>query len=103
MTTKWPIPQSDQESVYVFDKNWRCDPWDKPDLYGQSSLTFKEHPIAQTVDQDTKVHDEQSSSQSPKDNTHGSTKKSIFPDDFSVSLNSIKEYIAEKDGDTYNH
>ena len=33
MTTKRPLPASDQERIYLFDKVYRCDPWDKPDLY----------------------------------------------------------------------
>ena len=44
MSTKRPLPQSNQERVYVFDKDYRCDLWGKPDLYDQSSLTFKEQP-----------------------------------------------------------
>ena len=99
MTIKRPLRQSDQERGYEFDKDYRCDPWDRPDLYDQSSLTFKEQPIAPPVDKNTSSLDEQSSSQSPKEDTHGSTKKSTFPDDF--PLNSTKEYIAEKVGGTY--
>ena len=67
---------------------------------GQIPFTFKEKSIAPPVDEDTNDHDEQSSSQSPKEDTHGSTKKSILSDEF-PSLNSIKEYIAQKDGDNF--
>ena len=65
MATKQPLPQSDQERVNVFDKDYRCDPWDRTDLYDHSSLTFKEQPTAPPIDQDTNAHDEQSSSQLP--------------------------------------
>ena len=83
------------------DKDYSCDTWDRPKLYVQSSFTFKEQPIAPPVDQNTNIHNEQSSSQSPKEDTHDSNKKSTFSDEFIASLTSIKEYIAEKDGGTY--
>ena len=101
MTTKRPLQASDQAKVYVFDNDYRCDPRDRPDLYDQTSLTVKEQPNAPTIDQNTNALDEQSMSQLPKEDTNGSTMTYVFPDDFPVPLNSIKEYITEKDGDTY--
>ena len=101
MTTKRPLPASGQKKIFVFDNDYRCDPPYRSDLYDQSSLTFKEQPIAPTIDQNTNALDEQSTSQLPKEDTNGSTMTSIFPEDFPVSLNSIKEYITEKNGDTY--
>ena len=80
------------------DKDYH--PWDRPDIYDQSVLT-KEQPIAAAADQNTRDHDEQLSSQPTEDDTHGSTKTLILPNEFPVSLNSIEEYILEKDGDTY--
>ena len=101
MTTKRPLPQSDQERIYVYDKDYRCDPWDRPDIYDQSTLTFKQQPIATPSDQSTNDNDEQTPSQQPEEDTRCSTKTPIFPDEFHVSLNSIKDYIAEKDEDMY--
>ena len=101
MTTKRPLQQSDKERVYVFDKDYRCVPWFRPDHYDQSSLTFKKQPIAPPVDQNTNAHNEQSSSQSTKEDIHVSNKKPIFPDIFPVSLTSIIVYIVETYGDTY--
>ena len=43
MTTKRKLPQSDQERIYVYDKDYICDPWDRPDIYDQSSLTSKKN------------------------------------------------------------
>ena len=100
MTTKRPFPQSNQERVYVFDQDYRCDPWDRPDLYDQSSPTFKDQPTPPPVDT-TDAHDEQPPSQLPKEDTNGSITTFTAPDYFPVSLNSIKEYITKKDGDTY--
>ena len=79
-----------QERTYVFDKDYRCDPWDRPNLYNQSSFTFKEHTTAPSVNQNTNAHDGQPSSRIPKEDTDGSNRKPIFSDDFPVSLNSIK-------------
>ena len=66
MTTMRPLPASDQERIHVFDKDYRCDPWDRPDLYDQSSLTSKEQPIAPVTDQNTSAFDEQSPSPLPR-------------------------------------
>ena len=102
MTTKTPLPESNQEKVHVFDKEYRCDHWDRPNIYDQSALifTFKDQPIAPTVDQTENAQNEQPTSQPPKENTNGSTRKPIFPDYLPVSLISIKEYKTGKDGNT---
>ena len=101
MTTKRPLPQSDQERIYVYDKDYSRNTWDRPDIYDQSTLTIKQQPIAASSDQNTNDNHEQPSSQPPEEDTHGSTKTPIFPDKFPVSLNSIKEYIAEAETRTY--
>ena len=99
--TRRPLPQSDQERIYVYDEDYTCDPWDRPDIYDQSNLSIKQQPIAASPDQNTNDNDEQPSSQPPEEDNYGSTKTHIFPDELPASLNSIKEYITEKDGDTY--
>ena len=97
-TAKRPIPESIQERVYVFDKDYRCLPWDRQDLHDQSSLSFKHQPLALTVDQTENAHTEQPTPQPPNGDTNGSNRKPFFPDDFPISPKSIKEYITEKDG-----
>ena len=99
MTTKRQLPESNQERVFVFDKNYRCDRWDRSDLYEQFSLTFKDQPIAHTADHTENAHKKQPTSQPPKEDANGSNRKPIFPDVFTVSLKSIKEYTTEKDRD----
>ena len=47
------------------------------------------------------AQNDQPSSQQTKEDTHGSTQVLIFADDFPASLNSIKEYVTKKDGETY--
>ena len=100
-TTKRPLSQSDQERIYVYDKDYRCEPWDRPDIYDLSTFSFEQQPIATSPDQNTNDNDEQLSSQPPEENNYGTTTRPIFPDEIPASLNSIKEYIGEKDGDTY--
>ena len=103
ISTRRPKDHSHNQtkSLCIRYEDDRCDPWDRPNLYDQSSLTSKEKPIAPPVAQNANAHDEQSPSQSPKEDTHRSNEKSIFPDDFPNPLKSIKEYIVEQDGDTY--
>ena len=57
--------------------------------------------MAPNTDQNEDTHNEQPASEPPKEDTKGPNRKSNFPEDFPVSLNSIKEYIPENDGDTY--
>ena len=77
-TIRRQLPQSDQKQIYMSHKEHRCDHKDSTDIHVQSSLTPEEQPIASPVDQSTNDPDEQPSSQLPKEDTHGSTKKSIF-------------------------
>ena len=32
MTTKRALPESNEEQVYVFDKDYRSDPWDRTEM-----------------------------------------------------------------------
>ena len=57
--------------------------------------------MAPNTGQNEDTHNEQPASEPPKEDTNGQNRKSIFPEDFPVSLNSIKGYISENDGDTY--
>ena len=97
MTTKRPPPESNQSRVYVFDKDYKCDPWDNPELYDQSPFIFRDQPTADTTPPTDYAYNDQST----KEDTNGSNKISIFPDNFPVSRNSIKENISELDGDMY--
>ena len=56
--------------------------------------------ITQTEQTENALDDQPSSTQT-KEDTYGSTQAPIFPEDFPTSLNSIKEYVTEKDGETY--
>ena len=53
------------------------------------------------MEQNENEPDDQKPPQQTKEDTHSPTKIPIFPEDFPFSLNSIKGYVAEKDGETY--
>ena len=58
-----------------------------------SQMAFKDPPLAPPIDQVTNAHDEQSLSQSPKEDTHGSTKKFIFMRYIQVVINTANGAI----------
>ena len=74
-----PIPQPEREETYAQDK---------------------EKSVTTQIEQNENASNGQPSSQSTEGDTYDSP-KTIFLDDFPTSLNSIKEYVAEKDGSTY--
>ena len=90
-----------QEETYAQDKDYRGDYKHHINLTTQPPLTTKELTIASQVNQNENAPVDQPSSQTTEEDTYGSTKIPIFPDDFPTSLNSVKEYITEKNGDTY--
>ena len=40
-TLKRPLPESKSERIYIYDRDYRCDPWDEPTIYDTNKLTFK--------------------------------------------------------------
>ena len=97
MTTKRLLPESNYPRIYIFDEVYRCDRWDKPELYDQSSLTFTHQPTTATTQETDNVLDEQS----PKRNFNGSKNNPIFPQESPTSRNSIKEYVHKQDGEIH--
>ena len=90
-----------KEEIYVQYTDCRAHHTHHINPLVQSPLTTKEQPIATQVEQNENAPDDQLPSQSTEEDTYGSTKKSIFPDNFPTAVNSIKEYVTEKDGNTY--
>ena len=93
------FPQPEKEESYAQDKDYRGDRTRHINPPVQSSLTTKDQSVATQVENEN-ASDDQLSSQPTEEDIYGSTKKSIFPDNFPISLNSIKEYVTEKDGST---
>ena len=40
-TLKRPLPKSKTERTYIYDVDYRCDPWDNPHIYDHNKLAFK--------------------------------------------------------------
>ena len=40
-TRKRPLPESKTERIYIYDRDYRCDPWDEPTIYDTNKLSFK--------------------------------------------------------------
>ena len=106
MTIERPPPDSNQERIYIHDKDYRCNPWDRPDIYYKSTLTFKIHSDTPPETQKEDAPQELNTQLPPREDEISSTgtTKPIFLNDFPTSPNSIKESNAvhsRKDGDTY--
>ena len=40
-TLKRPLPESKTDRIYIYDRDYRCDPWDEPTIYDTNKLSFK--------------------------------------------------------------
>ena len=40
-TLKRPLPESKTDRIYIYDTDYRCDPWDEPTIYDANTLSFK--------------------------------------------------------------
>ena len=96
-----PLPQPEKEESYAQDKDYRGHHTHHINPLVQSPPTTKDQSIATQVERIENAPEDQLSSQSTEEETYGSTKKSIFPDNFPTSLNSLKEYVTGKSGSTY--
>ena len=97
---KKTTPQPEKEETYAQDEDYRGDHTHHANLIVRPPCSIKEQSAATQIEQNENAPD-QSSSQSTEEDTYGSSKKPIFPNDFPTSLNSIKEYVTEKDRSTY--
>ena len=51
-TLKKLLPESKTERIYLYDRDYRCDPWDEPAIYDTNKLSFKiqvSNPQAQST------------------------------------------------------
>ena len=90
-------PQEEQKVTPPNDQDYRNECRYHEKTPSQPIITTKE-PASQT--QGNPVENVQTA-QMPEGNTHGSSGPPIFHDNFPTFLNSIKEYVSEKDGNTY--
>ena len=98
---KRPYPQTEQENTYIHDKDYRDNPKQHAILPTKSPLINRELPVANQLEQNENAPDDRPSSQQNEGDNHNSSTAFLSTDDFPTSLNSIKEYVAEKDGETY--
>ena len=98
---KRPPPEKEQELTFLQDQDYRRDYQNHTNLLSQPTTNTKEFSVTTQIDHNENAPDDHFSSQTTEEDTHGTTKIPIFHNDFPTSLNSIKEYLSEKDGDTY--
>ena len=101
---KRTFPQKHQEQTCTQDRDYRENSeqqTQQTDFPAQPFTTTIDPTIETQLVQSENEPGDQLSPQQTKEATHSPTKPPIFPDDFPTSLNSIKEYIIEKDGETF--
>ena len=98
---KIPQLQTEHEKTYPQDKDYRDNSKQNIDLSTQPPLTNTEFTIANQIEHNDNVQNDQPSSPQTKADTHGSTQALIFTNDFPASLISIKEYVTKKNEETY--
>ena len=98
---KRPPPEKEQEATFLQNQDYRCDYQNHTNLLPQPTITTKELSVTTQLNQNENAPDDHLSSQTTVEDTHDSIKIPILHNDFPTWLNSIKEYISEKDGDTY--
>ena len=55
-TPKRSLPESKTERIYIYDRDYRCDPWDEPTIYDTNKLSFNiqvSNPQAQVTESTT--------------------------------------------------
>ena len=87
--------------TYPQDKDYRDKSKQNMNLSTQPPLNNTEFTIANQIEHNDNVQNDQPSSSQTKADTHGSTQALIFTNNFPASFNSIKEYDTKKDGETY--
>ena len=95
------LSQPEKEESCAQDKDYRSDNTQYIIPLVQFLPNSKDYSLTPQVDKNEDVPDNQSSTQKTEEDTYGSTEIPSNPSDFPVSLNSIKEYVTEKDGGTY--
>ena len=94
-------PQEDQKATHTEDQDYRnaCQNHEQPPF--KPTSTTKELSTETRIDQIENAPDVHTASQMSEEDIHGSTQLPIFHDNFPTFLNSIEEYVTEKDGSTY--
>ena len=94
-------PEKEQEATFLQDQDYRSDHQNHTNPLSQPTINTKELSDTTQIDHNEKAPDDNLPSQKTEEDTNDITKISISLNDFPTALNSIKEYITERDGDTY--
>ena len=98
---KRPPPGKEQETTFLQDQDYRSDHQNHTNPLSQPATYTKELSVTKQTDNNENAPDDNLPSQTTEKGTRKTTKIPIFHNDFPTALNSIKEYITERDGDTY--
>ena len=98
---KRPPPEKEQEATFLQDQDYRCDFQNHTNPLSQPTINTKELSVTTQIDHNENAPDVNFSSQTTEKDTHDTTKIPIAHNDFPTALNSIKEYITEREGDNY--
>ena len=96
---KRPIPQPEAKKTYTQDKDYRVDHTRHTNPIIQFPCPTKKQTATTQMEQNEDAPKDQSSPHLTERDIYDSPKKTFSLDDFPVSLNSIKEYVTEKDGE----
>ena len=98
---KGPPPEKEQKTKLTQDQDYRGDYQSHTNPPSQPTTNTKEPSATAQTDNNENAPDDNLTSQTTEEDTHKTTKIPIFHNDFPTALNLIKEYITERDGDTY--
>ena len=96
-----PPPEKGQETTFLQDQDYRSDHQNHTNSLSQPTTNTKGLSVTTQTDNNENAPDDNLPSQTTEDDTHKNTRIPTFHNDFPTALNSIKEYITERDGDTY--
>ena len=96
-----PPPEKEQEATFLQDQDYSSDYQNHTNPLFQPTINTKELSVTMQIDNNENAPDDNLSSQTTEEDTHDTTKIPISHSDFPTALNSINEYITERDGDTY--
>ena len=98
---KRPPPEKGQETTFLQDQDYRSDHQNHTNPFSQPTTNIRELSVTTQTDNNENAPDDNLTSQTTEEDMQKTTKTPTFHNDFPTALNSIKEYISERDGDTY--
>ena len=94
-------PEKEQETTFLQDQDYRSDHQNHTNPLPQPTTNTKKLSVTTQTDNNENAPNDNLPSQTTEEDTHKTIKIPTFHNDFATALNSIKEYITERNGDTY--